>query len=188
MSEDRPPGVLEEWVPATSDAPPAHGREAPRAPGPEAFVFRRWKAALGRAASHIGPLALTVFLTAGCGDSPTGPTSPIAEYVLASVDGEALPWTIFEDEGYKLEVASGTLELDAEFQFVIALVTRETVDLAVSEYVDSLRGTWVESAAGTLQFDSDQEDELFTGSWKGRKVTIPLQLDFYGGTLEFLRK
>jgi hypothetical protein len=122
-------------------------------------------------------LVLTVVaaaMAAACGDSATAPNSPIGIYTLASVNDDNVPSLMFEDDSYKLEIARGTLEVDADVSYVAAIVGLETVDVNVSVYVDSLRGTWTETDAGTMNFTVVDDNSTFTGAWQGNRITILL--------------
>lgn len=130
-------------------------------------------------------LALGVAL-AGC-DSTSEPTSPIGRYNLLSVDGDNMPVSIFEVEGYQLELKSGSLEMDADYSYVAVVTWEETVDINVSEYVDSLRGTWTQDAMGALEFTLQQDGSLFGGLWQGRQVTLYLADEFLVTSLVFRR-
>jgi hypothetical protein len=120
----------------------------------------------------VALFALTTIAAAVACDSVTEPTTPIGEYSLLSVDGDNVPSTMFEDATYKLEVVRGTLEVDVDSSYIATIVSKETVDAVVSEYVDSLRGTWSQDESGTMQFTFPEDNTTFTGSWQGRKITI----------------
>jgi hypothetical protein len=119
---------------------------------------------------HWIGLPAALLFAAACSESPSEPTSPIGQYTLQSVDGKGLPTTLFQDEGYMLQLTGGTLEVEADQTYVAAITTLEMVDINVSEYVDSLRGTWTQDNAGLMQFSVVPQGG-FTGSWIGRQIT-----------------
>ena len=141
-----------------------------------------------RARWLLAALAGVMTVTA-CSDSPTGPTTPIGSYALASVGADLVPATIFEDEGYKFEWLRGTLEVEADSSFVAALVRLETVDNNESEYVDSLTGSWRFDTMGALQFTitSSGGSVIMPGSWLGRKITVLYTEEFMASSLTFER-
>jgi hypothetical protein len=118
-------------------------------------------------------LVATAPIALACSDGVSEPTSPIGAYALASMNGNGIPATMFQEPGYSLRVIHGTLEVEADFTFVVAITTREVVDVVQSEYVDSLRGTWTLDEMNAMQFDvAGEEVFAFPGSWQGRKLTV----------------
>jgi hypothetical protein len=134
--------------------------------------------------------AAVVALAGACSDSPSEPTSPIGEYNLYRVNDVVVPAPIFVDEGYRYEWFSGTLEVEADMSFVIALIRLETVDGNPSEYVDSLRGSWTLDNMGALQFNVVGEgvNPVMPGSWEGRRVTVLFTEDVTSSSLLFQRR
>ncbi len=119
---------------------------------------------------------LSALLVLGIGitacDSVTEPTTPIGEYSLLTFNGDNLPSTMFEDATFRLEVVRGTLELEIDSTYFATIVTKETVDVAVSEYVDTLQGRWTQDVVtGTITFTLPIDNTTFTGSWSGRHIT-----------------
>lgn len=125
-------------------------------------------------------------LLAAC-DSPSEPTSPIGNYNLTTVDGDGLPAVIFQAEGYSLSVERGTLEIGADNSYLAVINTLEVVDLAVSEYVDSLKGSWTQDNMGAMLFSLDETTLEFSGVWQGRQVTMMLSDGFDVNALVFRR-
>jgi hypothetical protein len=119
-------------------------------------------------------VGVAAMLAVAC-DSTSEPTSPVGFYALASMNGDGVPATMFEAEGYSLQVIHGTMDVVGDFTFIVAITTLETVDVNQSEYVDSLRGTWTLDAMNAMQFNmTDYEPPTFPGSWQGNHLTILL--------------
>ena len=122
---------------------------------------------------HIVALSLAVIALVTACDNPSEPTTPVGRYALASLNDEGIPAMMFEGEGYSLQTIHGTLELSADYSYVMAVTTLETVDNNESEYVDSLRGSWTLDAMNALQFTGTGSGSLnFPGSWQGRDITV----------------
>lgn len=117
---------------------------------------------------------LLVTLLAACSDSPPPPTEPvtaIAEWALASVDGDALPTVVYSDDGYSLEVTAGELVLAADGTYTNDVTVTETVDGTASVYIDRISGRWTEAAGGSLTLTPTGESAL-TASWSGSSLTV----------------
>jgi hypothetical protein len=95
-------------------------------------------------------------LLAACADGPAAPAapepppSPVGNYTLATFDGNPVPYTMYADGSYLLQVSGGTLAVLADGRFVARGDLRETVLANVSTYRDSTRGTWVQGPDGTV--------------------------------------
>lgn len=110
-----------------------------------------------RRVSHVTRrlvLAAVLGAAVACGsDSPAGPAAPKATdpvtgmFSLSTVNTDPLPFSVFADAGYTLEVTSGTADVRANGQFILVLTTRETVAGHASVYVDSTTGTWTQNGA-----------------------------------------
>lgn len=63
-----------------------------------------------------------------CGREPTAPVPAIGgAYVLATIDGDSLPWTMLRvGAGFRREIVRGALVLEPSGAFVDSLVTRDT--------------------------------------------------------------
>lgn len=124
-------------------------------------------------------------ITSACskGDSvtgpggPTGPATPVGAYTLSTVDAKALPWTMYSDVGYTLEVQGSTLAITADGKWVSKTVTRETVAGNVSTYSDSTFGTWTVTTSGTSAVLTNAEtSDASNVTWTATTATV-LQLD-----------
>lgn len=104
-------------------------------------------------------LLLTVsIVTAACVQHPPVParSSAVGDWSLASVNGQMLPFTVFQQGDYQSALASITLRLDATGAFVFTSHNRETMGANVSETSKADSGTYVQrDSALTLRFASD---------------------------------
>ena len=112
-------------------------------------------------------LGALVLVTAACGDDddPSAPTNVAGTYTLTTVNGHALPTTVYEgdDPGfqYKFEVLAGELQLDADGTFQDFTEIRETIDNGTPETSDQiLTGTWTRTG-NTLTL-TDEDDDSYT--------------------------
>ena len=84
----------------------------------------------------------------GCADS--GPKSPIAPYTLQAIGTTPLPVVLYQEEGYRLEVTAGTIDLEEPDKYTMTMTVLETVDGNKSTYVESETGTWILGENGTV--------------------------------------
>ncbi len=119
--------------------------------------------------------------------APPGPTdNPAGSFSLTSVDGKTLPVAVLTDTLYSIEVTGSTVQLAASKQFVIAVTTRETVAGYASTYIDSLTGTWSQSA-GTVSMTLDPGQQNFAASWDGTRLTLALEVATAVGTYVYTK-
>ena len=134
-------------------------------------------------------MAAVLAVTIACaGDSPTAPdtgddgststpVSPVGTYTISTIDAKALPWTMYADTGYTLEVQTGTLSITADSKWVAKTTTRETVAGFVSIYNDSTFGTWSTSAGGKIGVLTNVESGSTSSvTWTSTVATV-VQLD-----------
>jgi hypothetical protein len=120
---------------------------------------------------RLGILASAVItILAACGDG-TGPSSPIADYVLASVDTKPLPVIMYAEEGYSLEVTAAEMTLSADSSYTATMHVVETVDGSKSMYVDHESGRWVQAEGGTITF-TPKGAAVYTAVWSGKTLTV----------------
>jgi hypothetical protein len=131
-------------------------------------------------------LALAFVITTACsGDSPTGPTDntpvpsgtdPVAgTFTLTTVNALALPFTLFNESGYVLQMTASTLALETNGQYILAATTRETVAGFPSTFVDTMRGTWTQKAATVTLTRSGAP--ATTAVWNGTTLSFPYQAE-----------
>ncbi|HVZ50049.1 MAG TPA: hypothetical protein VG916_14780 [Gemmatimonadaceae bacterium] len=113
------------------------------------------------------------------GDGPGDhtPATPVGSYALTTVDAMALPWTMFADSGYTLEIQGATLAITADGKWVSKVVQRETVAGFVSTYNDSTFGTWTATASSkTAVLTNAETATTSSATWTATGLTVQ-QLD-----------
>jgi hypothetical protein len=118
-------------------------------------------------------VAVPVIAVAACGgDSATGPNAnPAGSYHLSTVAGKSVPATMFSDTAFSDVITAGSLALQADGKYVIAVTLNETVAGHLSVYVDSGSGTWSQSGANALTMVS-AEGASASVPWTGTTVTV----------------
>jgi len=132
-----------------------------------------WKAAA------VAVLAVTLATACSKGEGATGPgatpppATPVGSYTLSTIDAKVLPYTMFADTGYTLEITSGSISITANGKWVSKVVTRETVAGNVSTYSDSTYGNWTVPAGATLAVLTNAETGATTNAtWTAIDVTV----------------
>ncbi len=158
----------------------------------------RWTSGGRRTLRHLFTKLCTAFVIASavaCGsESGTGPVDPVPSgddpvagaFVLTTVNTVALPFTLFNDSGYALEIASSTLALQANGQFVLAITTRETVVGFPSLFVDSTLGTWSQNR-GAVSLTATGGDAA-VATWDGIRLAFPMDFEVGPLALVFRRE
>jgi hypothetical protein len=118
----------------------------------------------------------------GKADSPTGPggtpvapppATPVGSYTLQTIDAKAMPYTMYAEPDYTLQVASGTIAITTNGKWVSKFVTTETVAGNVSTYSDSTYGTWTVATGTTVAvFINSETSVTSNGSWTAIDVTV----------------
>ncbi len=148
-------------------------------------LTKRW---LVRGVSVKLLAAVSLASAVACSDSgPAGPETPVpgpndsvaGAFTLTTVNTMALPYTLFNDSGFQLEIASSTLAMQTGGQFVLALVSRETVGGQVSLFADTTRGTYTQNA-GTIRL-TDTDGVTAPATWDGERLAF--QMDSEDGLL-----
>lgn len=110
--------------------------------------------------------ALATAIAACGGDSATGPTSAVGVWALSTINGKALPFRMFADTGFSVDITQSTIDLKTDGSFVSTLRSEERVENHLSVYADTGTGRWAVSGA-TLTFtapDSSKQSAAFDGS------------------------
>ncbi|MDA1081207.1 MAG: hypothetical protein O2973_05945 [Gemmatimonadetes bacterium] len=116
----------------------------------------------------------------GGSDNPggsNGPATPVGSYTLSTVDAKPLPWTMYADTGYTLQLQSGTLAITADGKWVSKVVSLENVAGNLSTYSDSTFGTWtVAPGAKTAVITNVETNSTSSATWTSTAATV-VQLD-----------
>lgn len=92
--------------------------------------------------SAVLTLVFSLALAACGGDKSTGPVAVEGSYTLRTVNGQPLPGVVYQEPGYKLEVVSATLTLNADASFTDSGTWRETNGTTVTTSSSTDVGTW----------------------------------------------
>ena len=123
----------------------------------------------------IRPLRLVALLfaavtfVAACSDT-TGPTSPDGDYLLSSINGSALPYRMYSDTNFTVDVTRSAMTLKADGSFFVTLTSEERVESYLSVYVDSVGGVWKQDGGVITLTMSDSTKQSAT--WSGTTLTI----------------
>lgn len=134
---------------------------------------------LWRAATVCAVLAVTGMAGCSKGEGTTGvtvtppPATPVGTYTLSSVDSKSLPYMMYSDTGYTLELSSGTLSITTGGRWTSKVVSKETVAGNVSTYSDSTFGTWaLGTAVTTAVFTNAESGATSAVTWTAKDVTV----------------
>lgn len=105
-----------------------------------------------------------------CGDS-TGPTTPIGAYVLSSVNSKSLPFRLFADTGFTVDITASSLVVNGDGSFLASFRSEERVENNLSVYVDTTTGKWVQAGNAITFTNSDSVKQVAT--WTGANIAIP---------------
>ena len=118
--------------------------------------------------------SLTLLIAACSGDSatssPNAPTSPVGAYQLTTVQGKALPYRMYSDVNYTVDVSDGTISLSGDGNFVATMKSEERVENHLSVYADTAIGKW--ALNGTNVFLTASDGSKTSGVWAGAKLTL----------------
>lgn len=146
-------------------------------------MTRGWVHSLRRTAGKLLATAALVTLAACSSDSPAGPVTPVPSandpvagaFTLTTVNAMALPFTLFNDSGFVLEITASTMAMQAGGQFVMAMTTRETVAGFPSTFADTTRGTWTQNAGAVTLTATGGATAAAT--WDGVRLAFPMESD-----------
>ena len=113
-----------------------------------------------------------VIVAAACDSGSTGPSSPIGEYALVSVDGDAVPSVLAQSPNYLLELTEGALALAPAGTFAAQLTVRQTVDAVSELYYEETVGGWQAGTGNTILFTSPTFTVPDTATWDGTRLTL----------------
>ena len=117
---------------------------------------------------------------AACGsDSPAGPavpTDPIGSYTISSVNGKAPPVALFTEGTFTYEITNGTLALTSDGKYSVTTTFRQTLPGSVSTFIDSTRGTWVQTGA-IVKMTNGQDGSLDSATWTNKGQLTFVEVD-----------
>lgn len=116
------------------------------------------------------PLAL-----AGCNEDPVSPEEALpGSYTLSTVNGSALPATIFEAGTQMVEITAGELQVGADNTFDLSVTVRST-DNDVSQTVTNQHsGSWT-ITGNVVSFTYSANGFTDTGVLDGDQLTVVFQ-------------
>ncbi|HVE79521.1 MAG TPA: lipocalin family protein [Gemmatimonadaceae bacterium] len=109
----------------------------------------------------------------GGGDDATGPAEVAGVYDLVSVNGRTLPAVAIEIEGYRLELLSSELTLQAGGTYSETTQLRETEDGTTTDSPFSTTGTY--AVSGSRITLTDEDGDSVTGTVSGDRITLAEQ-------------
>lgn len=114
------------------------------------------------------------------GPPPPSPNDPVAgTFALSTVNTQPVPFALFVETGFRVDLTQSTLALQPGGAFVLAITTVETVAGFASTFADTTRGTWTQSA-GNVSLNATGGNTA-AATWDGRQLGF--QFDFDGSTL-----
>ena len=126
-----------------------------------------------RSTAAFGLVVLATLAACG-GESATGPnssTTPVGAYTMTTLNGKALPASLYADGTYNFEVTAGKLTLTNDGKFLAITTTRQTVPGNVETFVDTVGGTWV--LTGTTVALTDLSDgSTVNSAWANGTLTM----------------
>ena len=94
-------------------------------------LLRCWTIGRARRSKFVAGVAAIALITACGGDSTTGPTStssgPVGSYTLSTVNGKAVPTSIFAEGTYSWDITSGSIKLTNDGKFLSITNARQTL-------------------------------------------------------------
>jgi hypothetical protein len=115
---------------------------------------------------------VTLVLAVGavaCSDT-TAPATPNGDYALTQINGKGLPYRMFSDTNFTLDVTRSALSLKADGSFFVTLTSEERVEGYLSTYVDSVGGAWRQDGQKITLTMSDSTRQ--SGTWTGTTLAI----------------
>jgi hypothetical protein len=138
-------------------------------------LLSRLTIGLARRSPLVAGAALVVVLAACGSDSTTGPSSgssstPIGSYTMSTVNGKAVPTSIFADGGFSYDVTGGSMKLTTDGKFSAITNTRQTLPGRVENFVDTTSGTWTQTGSAIAMTLSD--GSTASATWDKTTLTL----------------
>ena len=119
--------------------------------------------------SRLAAFLVAVVAVAACSDT-SGPSSPDGDYALSQINGKALPYRMYSDTNFTLDVTRSALSIKSDGSFYVTLTSEERVEGFLSTYVDSVGGVWRQDADVITLTMSDSTKQR--GTWAGSTIAI----------------
>jgi hypothetical protein len=147
-------------------------------------LLSSWTIGRARSSKLAAGIAAIALITACGSDSTTGPSSgnsssPVGSYTMSTVNGKAVPTSLFADGAFSYDITGGTLKLTSDGKFSVVTNYRQTLPGSVEDFVDSIGGTWSQSGSALQMSASDGS----TASATFDKSTVTLSATDAGVTL-----
>jgi hypothetical protein len=118
---------------------------------------------------RLAALLLAIAAVAACSDT-SGPSSPDGDYALSQINGKGLPYRMYSDTNFTLDVTRSALSLKADGSFYVTLTSEERVEGFLSTYVDSVGGVWRQDGETVTLTMSDSTKQ--SGTWAGTTLSL----------------
>lgn len=121
---------------------------------------------IARRATLLGLMAVTLAM-GGCGDDDdgTGPSGVAGTYTLRTVNDQALPYTLYEDESYKIEIMASELTINSGGTWRETATFRETELGTPATSTQTVTGTYTRTGNTIVLADADSD--TITGTIQG---------------------
>ena len=135
---------------------------------------------VGRRLALLGMLVM-VMATIGCGgdDDSTAPVDITGTWTLRTVDGDPPPYTLFDESGWKREILSGSVTLNADGTYRDAFELRDVGSNTTSSQIATSSGTYARTGnaltLGSALGDPQEPATIHNG-------TLLYTLDFEDGS------
>ena len=120
-------------------------------------------------ALRLVAFVLAVVAVAACSDT-SGPKSPDGDYALSQINGKGLPYRMYADTNYTVDVTRSALSIKGDGSFWVTLTSEERVEGFLSTYVDSAAGVWRQDGEIITLTMSDSTKQK--GTWSGSTLAI----------------
>jgi hypothetical protein len=118
--------------------------------------------------ARLAALVLAIAVAA-CTDT-SGPKSPDGDYALSQINGKSLPYRMYSDTNFTVDVMKSALSLKTDGTFYVTLTSEERVEGFLSTYVDSVGGVWRQDGEIISLTMSDSTKQ--SGTWAGTTLAI----------------
>jgi hypothetical protein len=119
--------------------------------------------------SRLAAFVLAVVAVAACSDT-SGPRSPDGDYALSQINGKPLPYRMYSDTNFTVDVTRSALSIKGDGSFWVTVTSEERVEGYLSTYVDSAAGVWRQDGDAITLTMSDSTKQK--GTWAGSTVAI----------------